>query len=127
MVNVRKVTPVLVVDRIEPCLSFWEGQLGYARVAEVPHEDALGFVILVREGTEMMLQTKASLAADMPAVAARNPEVVLYAEVASVDDAIASTKGATVILEPRTTFYGAKEIGILDPSGQVLLLAERHG
>ena len=127
MINVRKVTPILVVDRIEPCLPFWEGQLGYARVAEVPHEDALGFVMLVREGSGIMLQSQASLAVDLPAIAARKPSVVLYADVASIDEAIAAMNGPEVIVPRRTTFYGATEIGVVDPAGNVVLLAESRG
>ena len=62
--NISKVTPILVVDAIEPCLPFWEGQLGYARKVDVPHEGAIGFALLAREGSEVMLQSRASLAAD---------------------------------------------------------------
>lgn len=40
-----KVTPVLIVPAIEPVLPLWES-IGFARTAEVPHGDALGFVIL---------------------------------------------------------------------------------
>jgi uncharacterized glyoxalase superfamily protein PhnB len=123
--NITKVTPILVVDRIEPCLPFWEGQLGYARVVEVPHEGALGFVVLTRAGSEIMLQTRASVAVDLPAVAARAPATVLYADVASLDDALAATAGTTVLVPPRTTFYGAREAAVLDPAGNVVIFAEK--
>ena len=109
-------------------LSPWQtGQLGYARVAEVPHEDALGFVMLVREGSGVMLQSRASLAVDLPAIAAKKPSVVLYADVASIDEALAAMNGPEVIVPRRTTFYGATEIGVVDPAGNVVLLAESRG
>jgi hypothetical protein len=38
---IKKVTPVLIVDRIEPLLPLWDA-LGFARAAEVPHGDVLG-------------------------------------------------------------------------------------
>ena len=66
MSNITKVTPVRIVDRIEPCLPFWCDQLGYAKRAEVQHEGALGFALLENEAGEIMLQTRASLAAGMP-------------------------------------------------------------
>jgi len=47
--HVRKSTPVLFVDRIEPSLAFWEERIGFARTVEVPDGDRLGFVILARD------------------------------------------------------------------------------
>src|SRR3954467_388438 len=60
---IKKITPVLIVDRIEPLLPLWDA-LGFARAAEVPHEDALGFVMLTRDGVEVMYQTLDSVRAD---------------------------------------------------------------
>ena len=45
--TVQKLTPVLVVDAIEPCLSFWVDRLGFEKTVEVPEGNArievLGF------------------------------------------------------------------------------------
>lgn len=60
---IKKITPVLIVERIEPLLPLWDA-LGFARAAEVPHEDALGFVILTRDGVEVMYQTFDSVRGD---------------------------------------------------------------
>jgi uncharacterized glyoxalase superfamily protein PhnB len=123
-----KVTPLLVVDAIEPVIPFWESQLGYKREVEVPHEEALGFVLLTHAetGGAIMLQTRASLAADLPAIAARSPEMVLYVDVGSLSEALAETRGCEVLVPRRTTFYGAHEAAVLDPSGKVVIFAE-HG
>jgi len=53
----KKLTPVLYVDAIEPCLPFWVDRLGFSKTVEVPHENAIGFVILARDGLELMYQT----------------------------------------------------------------------
>ena len=50
-----KITPVLVVEEIEPCLPFWVERMGFQNVAEVPDGDRIGFVMLVRDGVELML------------------------------------------------------------------------
>ena len=42
------LTPILVVDEIEPCIPFWTERLGFQKTTEVPHEGELGFVILER-------------------------------------------------------------------------------
>ena len=123
---IKQITPVLIVDAIEPVLPLWEKQLGFGRVAEVPHENALGFVILARDGAQVMMQTRASLAADLPPVAAANPTSVLYVDVESLAAAAAATKGAEVLVPERKTFYGAREIWVRDAAGQILGLSEHH-
>jgi uncharacterized glyoxalase superfamily protein PhnB len=125
--KVKKVTPILVVDAIEPVLPFWQQQLGFEKIVEVPHEGRLGFVLLARDGHEVMLQTRASITADVPAVAALAPAFAVYCDVDSLDAAIEATKGAEVLVPRRTTFYGADEIWLRDPSGAVVGLAEVRG
>jgi hypothetical protein len=124
---VSKLTPVRIVERIEPCLSFWCETLGYEKSVEVPHDGALGFVILNGLGGAIMLQTRASLAADLPSVAARGPELVLFAEVASLSDLQQALRGAEVLVEERTTFYGTRETVAVDPQGAIVIFAEKHG
>ena len=125
--KVKKVTPILVVDAIEPALPFWHAQLGFEKVAEVPHGGRLGFVLLARDGHEVMLQTRESLEADVPSVAALAPACAVYCDVDSLDAAIAAVPGAEVLVPRRRTFYGADEIWVRDPNGAVVGLAEVHG
>ena len=123
---IRKLTPILIVDQIEPLLPAWKA-LGFAAGAEIPHGDALGFVILASGGAEMMMQTRASLRDDLPAIAARNPTQLLYGDVASVDEAAAKLPGFTVLCPRRKTFYGALEIWLVDAAGTVIGLSEHAG
>ena len=127
MVKVKKVTPILVVEAIEPALAFWHGQLGFEKVVEVPHEGQLGFALLARDGREIMLQTRASLAADLPAVAALAPACALYCDVDSLEAAVKAAATAKVLVPRRTTFYGADEVWVLDPAGTIVGFAEVRG
>lgn len=61
-----KITPLLYMDAIEPSLEFWAGRLGFEKIVEVPEGDRLGFAILQKDGAELMLQTRESLAKDIP-------------------------------------------------------------
>jgi hypothetical protein len=126
--NITKVTPVRIVDAIEPCLGFWCDAMGYEKKIEVPHGKSLGFVLLENEAGEIMLQTRASLAEDLPTVAARNPEVVLFIEVTSLTEARkAMNKGAgnaEVLVKDRKTPYGMRETVVLDPQGTVVIIAQ---
>lgn len=119
-VNLQKMTPVVVVEAIEPLLPVYVDRLGFTKVVEVPHEGRLGFVILVRGSIELMFQTVASVAADAPAVAARPTPICLYFDVESLDDAIEAVKGLPVVVARRRASYGADEIFVRDPAGNVL-------
>jgi hypothetical protein len=123
--KIKQITPVLLVDAIEPVLGLWEGQLGFERVAEVTHEGRLGFVIFARDGAQVMLQTRASLEVDLPKVAEKAPTSVLYVDVQSLATTAAAVEGATVVVPERTTSYGAREIWIQDSAGQIIGFAQQ--
>jgi catechol 2,3-dioxygenase-like lactoylglutathione lyase family enzyme len=119
--RITKTTPLFLVDAIEPQLSYWRERLGYAVTAEVAHGDRLGFVILERDGLEIMLQTQASAEADNAAVTreVRRAGVALFHEVDSIDAFHERLRGPDLLAGPRDTFYGMREIYVKDPAGYV--------
>jgi uncharacterized glyoxalase superfamily protein PhnB len=123
----KKLTPVLVVDQVEPCAAFWTGALGFARTAEVPHDGELGFVILQKDAVEIMYQSRASVAADLPSLAEGVHRTVLYLEVGDLDAVAAAVAGAEIVQPRRTTFYGMMEIGVREPGGSVVIFAQPSG
>ena len=120
----KKITPVLVVDRIEKNLPFWCDRLGFTRQAEVPHGDALGFVILASGGVEVMLQSRASVRDDVPAMASESHRSALFIEVADLAPIRKATEGVARLFEERTTPYGSREIGVRDPDGNAVIFAQ---
>jgi hypothetical protein len=123
--GLKKLTTLLVVDSIAAALPSWE-RLGYRVTVRVPDAGEAGFVILVAAAGELMLQTRASLADDLPDVAKRKPSFVLYADVDSLADAKRSLSDATLIVAERKTFYGATEAWLELPQGVILGLST-HG
>jgi uncharacterized glyoxalase superfamily protein PhnB len=125
-IEVKKVTAVLLVEEIEPCLNFWVDRLGFTKTAEVPDGNKLAFVILQKGATEVMYQTFASVEKDNVEAAkdARKGPTFLYVEVGDLDAVIAALKGVPVVMPVRTTFYGAKEIGVKDPAGHFVTFAQ---
>jgi len=123
----KKLTPVLVVDQVEPCAAFWTGALGFARTAEVPHDGETGFVMLQKDAVEIMYQSRASVAADLPSLAEGAHRTVLYIEVGDLDAVEAAVAGAEVVQPRRTTFYGMMEIGVREPGGNVVIFAQPSG
>ena len=120
-----KLTPVLIVDAIEPELDFWTGRLGFEKTVDVPEGDRLGFVILVRDGAEVMLQTWSSVEKDAGSAIPRRDSgaVALFLEVENFDALRSRLDGLEVFAPERVTFYGMREIGVLAPSGHPVVLA----
>jgi uncharacterized glyoxalase superfamily protein PhnB len=124
-VKLQRLTPVLMVDSIESVLDFWVTQLGFEKTTEVPHDDALGFVILQRDGIEIMYQTKASVASDIaPLAASPMRGTFLFIEVDDLDAVEKRLKGVTPIVPRRTTFYGAEELIVREPAGNTVTFAQ---
>lgn len=124
--TVRKLTPVIFVDRIAPCLPFWVDQLGFANVAEVPGPDGQPqFVLLVKDGIEVMYQTWAALHADLPALAKepRGHATLLFLEVSDLDQVDRALAGLPRLVERHKTFYGMEEISVREPSGAIVTFA----
>jgi hypothetical protein len=130
----RKATPVMVVDRVEPVLAFWK-KLGIEPTVQVPDQEAtdgrLGFAILAADGIELMYQTAASVRGDLvksasakDAFRAGPQQAVLYVEVAKLEDVERALQGERLIMPRRTTFYGAHERGYLDAGGNVIVFSE---
>ena len=126
--RIKKLTPVLYVDAIEPSLGFWVDRLGFQKTIEVPAGDRLGFVGLERDGVELMLQTYASAAEDVPAVAelTAGSSSVIYVEVDDLNVVRSVADALGEVVPERTTFYGAREIGLRSPCGHVLIFAARN-
>ena len=120
--QVRKITPVLFVDRIEPCLGFWTS-VGFEKVAEVPEGEGIGFALLVKDGVEVMYQSRASLRKDIPAMADAPSATALYVEVDDLDEVARRIAGAPVVVPRRKTFYGMEELGVREPAGNLVTFA----
>jgi uncharacterized glyoxalase superfamily protein PhnB len=122
---VKKITAVLLADRIEPCVKFWVERLGFEKTIDVPEGDHLAFAALQKGSIELMYQTYSSVEADDHSYKAfaKGP-TFLYVEVENLDETIRAVNGAEVVMPVRTTFYGAKEIGVKDPAGHIVTFAQ---
>jgi uncharacterized glyoxalase superfamily protein PhnB len=125
----RKLAPVIVVDEIEPCIPFWTQRLGFTKTVEVPEGNKLGFVILAKDGVEIMYQSRESAANDIPALAKRyaDPATAFFIEVADVATIEVEMKGVETVVPRRKTFYGMDEVGVREPAGHVVVFAQPVG
>jgi len=119
----QSLTPILLVEAIEPCLDFWK-RLGFEITVQVPEGDVIGFVILKNGPVEVMYQTRDSVAKDVPSMAEFPSSSILYIHVTNLDEIIAAVGGAPVLIPKRTTFYGATEYSVREPGGSAVSFSE---
>jgi uncharacterized glyoxalase superfamily protein PhnB len=133
MSGVKKATPLVVVDEIEPCLTFWTEKLGFEVTVTVPHEDHIGFAILQNGDVELMYQSRASVDADLVASGApktlgkelADSTTTLFVEVERLDDVLAVLGDTHVVVPRRQTFYGMDEVFVRPPCGTLVGFAAR--
>ena len=127
--TVQKITTVLAVEAVEPSMEFWQQRLGFEVTVTVPHEDTVGFAILVKDGTEVMLQSVASILADLGATTGEinGRSAALFIEISDLDAVEKSMAGYPIEMPRRETFYGTREIGVREPGGHFLVFAQRIG
>jgi hypothetical protein len=123
-----KITPVLIVEEIEKSLVFWVERMGFTKTVEVPDDDRLGFVILVRDGAELMMQTLRSVRKDEPKFA---PDGIgtkgsaLFIDVEDFGEVRQRLDGYPILVPERVTFYGMREIGVSEPGGHTVIFAAK--
>ena len=125
--TMKKLTPVLIVDEIEPCLPFWVDRLGFEKTVEVPEGSRLGFVILRKDGVEVMYQSRESVEKDIPALLSEvggGRPIGLFVEVSDVGAVERALGGFDVIVPRRRTFYGMDEVGVREPGGNAVIFAQ---
>jgi len=124
--NVKRITPVLLVKDIEPLIPFWTERLGFNKTIEVPDGNKLGFVAFQKGTTEVMYQTYTSVEKDAPPAmshASKGP-TYLYMEVDDLDAVLAATKDVKQVMPVRVAFYGMREFAVQDPGGHFITFAQ---
>lgn len=126
----QRLTPVLVVDEVEPCLRFWVERLGFTAENQVPGDDGrLVFASATSGAVEIMYQTRASVLAERPDAASEltGHSTVLFITTDDLDAVEKAIAGAPVVSARHTTFYGSTEIYVREPAGNTVGFAQFGG
>ncbi|HUO51894.1 MAG TPA: VOC family protein [Gemmatimonadaceae bacterium] len=121
------LTPVLIVDAVEPCVFFWVERFGFVLENQVPGPDGKLVFASVKAGdVEVMYQTKASVLADgtVPAKDLDGHSVALFIAVDRLDEVEKAVRGAPVVKARHTTFYGSEELYVREPGGNTVGFAQ---
>ncbi len=123
----KSLTPNILVEAIEPVLPFWVDRLGFTITAEVNEAARLGFVILTNGPIEVMYQTLESVRKDVPELVdtplggnALFVKTSTLEELDAIDEALSD---AERVIPRRNTFYGADEVTVREPAGNVVTFA----
>jgi uncharacterized glyoxalase superfamily protein PhnB len=123
----KQLTPVLIVEAVEPCIKFWVDRLGFAVTNQVPGPDGkLVFASVQLGAIEIMYQTRASVMDEQPSSAddLMGHSVALFITVDDLDKVAKSLVGAPVVKPRHQTFYGSTEIYVREPGGNTVGFAQ---
>ncbi|MDX1402823.1 MAG: hypothetical protein R3245_12940 [Kiloniellales bacterium] len=89
-------------------------------------DDRLAFVMLEKDGTELMFQTLENLKERHRKVASRvgSNKAMLYLEVEDPSAILGALDGLEALVPLYTTFSGAEEISIVEPGGQSIIFGQ---
>jgi uncharacterized glyoxalase superfamily protein PhnB len=125
--QLEHLAPVLVVDRVEPCVNFWVERFGFQATNQVPGPDGnLFFASVAKGGIEIMYQTRSSVVAEDPAAGAElaGRSAVLFFTVPDLDAVEHAIAGAPVMKARHKTSYGSTEIYVREPGGNMVGFAQ---
>ncbi len=131
--------PNLMTENVNASVEFYCSRLGFtflngmlASSEQATNEYStvtkLQWAMLNHDGAMLMLQERSSIAGDYPPFAEMPvaASVAFYLEVADLDNLLAGLSDEVKIIVPeRTTFYGMREVRILDNNGYVVTLAQK--
>jgi uncharacterized glyoxalase superfamily protein PhnB len=128
MPHFTKLTPNLLVAKVERSLAFYVDTLGFTRGMTVPDESPLVFASVTSGGVEIFFNDAATAVKEYPAFTGRpiGATGTLYVETQGVDALHDRLKASVKIAMPLVNqFYGTREFAIEDPDGYVITFAER--
>ncbi len=129
----------LMVADMDRALTFWRDLLGFEVKMAVDADravrtdgsaDAAVFVMLAWQGAELMLQTRASLEADLPGVMAKGeaaPTSALYLRGYDPHGAADRLPADHIVKGPVQQWYGMTELYLRDPDGHLVCLGVSDG
>lgn len=124
-VNVERMTPILVVDSIEPVLLFWEA-LGFEPINPSRVDGNLIFIAFAKDGHEVHYQTLAHIEQQIPEATEMlsGSTSLLYLTVDDLDAVITALGAVEVVIPRRQTPWGADEIYVKEPGGHIIGFAQ---
>jgi len=126
--QVRKLTPNLIVRNVETSLKFYREVLGLQTGMTVPEQAPFVFGSVTNGAVEVFFNDQKVVAAEYPKLAETiGASMTLYIEVDSVEAVLERVKnaGAKISMPVTEQFYGMKEFAFEDSDGYTITIAQR--
>ncbi len=126
--QIKKLTPNLIVRNVEASLKFYREVLGLETGMTVPEKAPFVFGSATNGTVEIFFNDQKVVAAEYPKLAESiGASMTLYMEVGSLDAVLESVKkaGAKISMPVTEQFYGMKEFAFEDENGYTITIAER--
>ena len=123
-----KVTPNLIVSRIEQSLAFCEDVLGFFRGMTVPEQSPFVFASVTSGPVEIFFNDRSTVTKESPQMTGLSfgGGNTMFIEVDGVDALHEQIQSRVKVIMPLVTqWYGVREFAIEDPDGYVITFAER--
>jgi uncharacterized glyoxalase superfamily protein PhnB len=132
MPSFKKLTPNLIVARVERSLAFYVDVLGFARGMTVPEQSPFVFASVTGGGVEIFFNDAATAIKEYPGFGGRplGATATMFIELdesgEKIDDVHDRIRPRVRVTMPLVTqFYGMREFAIEDPDGYVITFAQR--
>jgi PhnB protein len=126
--QIKKLTPNLVVRSVDASLEFYRNVLGLETGFTVPEQTPFVFGSVANGAVEVFFNDQKTVAAEYPSLAKTiGGSLTLYMEVDSLQAVMDRVKqaGAKVSMPVTEQFYGMREFAFEDPDGYTITIAER--
>jgi len=128
--QIKKLTPNLVVRNVEASLKFYRETLGLEKAISVPDESPYVFAAVSNGAVEIFFNDQKTVAAELPSLAATiGASLTLYMEVDNLQTVFERVQeaGANISMPVTEQFYGMKEFAFEDGDGYTITIAQKMG
>lgn len=124
----RRLSPVFLVDRVEPCIEFWAERLGFDIRLQVDGADGIEFVILGKDDAEVIYRSAESLNLDAPGLldSDHQPWDILHVQVDDLEEILPRLDGLEIVVPLRESGFGGREIYVTEPSGRLVAITSSN-
>jgi lactoylglutathione lyase len=126
--QIKKLTPNLIVRNVEASLKFYREVLGLKTGMTVPEQSPYVFASVSNAVVEIFFNDQKVVAAEYPKLAATiGASLTLYMEVDSLQTVLdrVTQAGAKISMAVTEQFYGMKEFAFEDLDGYTITVAEK--
>ena len=126
--QIKKLTPNLIVRNVEASMKFYREVLGLETAMTVPEQAPYVFAGVGNGVVEVFFNDQKVVAAEYPQMAATiGASLTLYMEVDSLEAVLerVNKAGAKISMPVTEQFYGMKEFAFEDADGYTITIAEK--